>query len=122
MDTVQGAAYRVLQANVMRKKLATEEIIIEASNRKAAVVLIQEPYVGAARSMRNYRGVRIFQNNTPGEDKDPVVVRRTSKNEEGGHYQEASHQVRRIGSPKKGCGRVFAKQGRIRKRGENSPG
>lgn len=41
---------------------ATEEMLIEATKRKAAIALLQEPYVGGSSRMRLYRGVKIFQN------------------------------------------------------------
>lgn len=53
--------YKVLQANLQRSKLATGELLIEASKRGCAVALLQEPYVGRERRMRGYQGVRIFQ-------------------------------------------------------------
>lgn len=49
-----------MQANLQRKKLATNELLIEAEKRGAAVALIQEPYVGEAKVIRSHRGVRIF--------------------------------------------------------------
>ncbi|CAB3258798.1 unnamed protein product [Arctia plantaginis] len=49
-----------------RRKLATDELILEASRRKSAVALVQEPYVGTARRMKVYQGVRVFQNTGQG--------------------------------------------------------
>nr|XP_037877570.1 uncharacterized protein LOC119631152 [Bombyx mori] len=46
-------------------KLATNELLIEAKNRGISVALIQEPYVGASRVMKSYRGARIFQSAGP---------------------------------------------------------
>ncbi|CAB3256933.1 unnamed protein product [Arctia plantaginis] len=48
-------------ANLQRKELATAELLGVAEERKVAIALIQEPYVGSIRRMRDYRGVRIFQ-------------------------------------------------------------
>lgn len=59
--------YRVFQANVMKKKLAMEELMIEAKTRKTTVALIQEPYVVAGRSARSYPGVRLYHNHASGE-------------------------------------------------------
>ncbi|XP_063378586.1 uncharacterized protein LOC134665540 [Cydia fagiglandana] len=53
--------YRVAQANLQRKKLATDELLVEAERRKIALALLQEPYVGASKEMRSHRGVRIYQ-------------------------------------------------------------
>ncbi|CAB3260495.1 unnamed protein product, partial [Arctia plantaginis] len=50
-----------------RKKLATNEVLIEAGKRRVAIALLQEPYVGAAKEMRSHQGVRIFQNANHGE-------------------------------------------------------
>ncbi|XP_049883069.1 uncharacterized protein LOC126378732 [Pectinophora gossypiella] len=54
--------YRVLQANLQRKELATNELMLEANKRRTAFALLQEPYVGSSSSMKAYRGARIFQN------------------------------------------------------------
>lgn len=59
--------YHMLQTNLQRKKLATNELMIEASKRKIAAALIQEPYVGGTKSMSGFKGARIFQNISPGE-------------------------------------------------------
>ncbi|CAK1589381.1 unnamed protein product [Parnassius mnemosyne] len=50
-----------------RKKLATHELFIEAEKRRADIALLQEPYVGGANTMKGQRGVRVFQNSSPGE-------------------------------------------------------
>ncbi|KAL4705299.1 hypothetical protein ACJJTC_018985, partial [Scirpophaga incertulas] len=64
-DGVTGAPpYRVIQANLMRKRLATLEMFLEATKRKVSIALIQEPYVGGVKSMGSYRGARIYQGNT----------------------------------------------------------
>ncbi|XP_047028061.1 uncharacterized protein LOC124636164 [Helicoverpa zea] len=52
---------------VRRKNLATQELLIEAGDRKVALALLQEPYVGGIRKMRDYHGVRIFQSADQGE-------------------------------------------------------
>lgn len=54
--------YKVIQANLQRRRLATDELFIEATRKKADVALIQEPYVGRENCLRDYGGVRIFQN------------------------------------------------------------
>lgn len=59
--------YEIAQANLQRSKLATEELLLEAVNRKLAIALLQEPYVGGIKCMREYRGVRIYQSSTIGE-------------------------------------------------------
>lgn len=41
--------------------------MIEASNRRMAFALLQEPYVGAIGRMRDYGGAKIFQNTNQGE-------------------------------------------------------
>ncbi|XP_049868206.1 uncharacterized protein LOC126371572 [Pectinophora gossypiella] len=53
-------------ARASRKKLATQELMIEAGKRKATAALIQEPYVGGATKMSGFRGVRVFQSTRPG--------------------------------------------------------
>ncbi|XP_063835567.1 uncharacterized protein LOC135084759 [Ostrinia nubilalis] len=59
--------YTAAQANLQRKELATLELMIEASERKLAFALLQEPYVGGVRRMKGYRGARIFQNAAVGD-------------------------------------------------------
>nr|XP_037872684.1 uncharacterized protein LOC119629756 [Bombyx mori] len=46
-----------------RKKLATDELMIEANREKIDIAMIQEPYVGGGSFMRDYRGVKIYQRN-----------------------------------------------------------
>ncbi|XP_049874511.1 uncharacterized protein LOC126372706 [Pectinophora gossypiella] len=55
-------SYRVFQANLQRKELATNELMLEANKIRAAFALLQEPYVGSSSGMKAYRGARIFQN------------------------------------------------------------
>ncbi|CAB3241213.1 unnamed protein product [Arctia plantaginis] len=55
------------EANLQRKKLATNELLIEATKRRVSAALLQEPYVGGSKEMRSHRGVRIFQNTNCGE-------------------------------------------------------
>ncbi|CAK1595525.1 unnamed protein product [Parnassius mnemosyne] len=50
-----------VQANLQRKELATNELMIEASKSGMSIALIQEPYVGGVGNMKNYRGARIYQ-------------------------------------------------------------
>ncbi|XP_026331273.1 uncharacterized protein LOC113238652 [Hyposmocoma kahamanoa] len=57
-----------------KKKLATDELMIEAGKRGIALALIQEPYVGATARMKDYRGARIFQNTGEGTVKAAIVV------------------------------------------------
>ncbi|CAK1592792.1 unnamed protein product [Parnassius mnemosyne] len=64
---VEQAHYKIIQANLQRKKLATHELFIEAEKRGADIALLQEPYVGGANTMKGQRGVRVFQNSSPGE-------------------------------------------------------
>lgn len=67
-------SYAFIQANLQRKKLATNELLLEAVKRKAAAALIQEPYVGGQKSMKSQRGVRIFQNTGIGEGTVKAVI------------------------------------------------
>lgn len=60
-------SYRIIQANLQRKKLATNELLLEAVKRRVSVALLQEPYIGGAKEMRSHQGVRIFQNVNYGE-------------------------------------------------------
>ncbi|XP_045504402.1 uncharacterized protein LOC123701034 [Colias croceus] len=53
-------------ANLQRSQIATKELLLEATKRKACVALLQEPYVGGARSVRTYNGVRVFQSDGEG--------------------------------------------------------
>lgn len=46
---------------MQRKKLATYELMLVANEKKMAFALLQEPYVGGIRRMKDYRGVKIFQ-------------------------------------------------------------
>ncbi|XP_063894705.1 uncharacterized protein LOC126057099 [Helicoverpa armigera] len=80
-DIAEGAAvdtrsYKVLQANLQRKQLATAELLEAASRSKSSFALIQEPYVGSVRRMRSYRGARIYQASEEGEGtvKAAIVV------------------------------------------------
>ncbi|XP_063834856.1 uncharacterized protein LOC135084043 [Ostrinia nubilalis] len=68
--------YTVAQANLQRKELATTELMIEASERKLAFALLQEPYVGGVRRMKDYRGARLYQNAIVGDGtvKAAIVV------------------------------------------------
>ncbi|XP_041972130.1 uncharacterized protein LOC121728089 [Aricia agestis] len=54
-------------SNLQRSQLATKELLLEATKRKASVALLQEPYIGGARSMRTYNGVRVYQSDGPGD-------------------------------------------------------
>lgn len=60
-------SYRIIQANLQRKKLATNELLLEAVKRRVSVALLQEPYIGGSKEMRSHQGVRIFQNVNYGE-------------------------------------------------------
>ncbi|CAB3261895.1 unnamed protein product [Arctia plantaginis] len=62
------STYKVLQANLQRKKLAISEIFVEAVKSRGAVALLQEPYVGSSGSMGMYAGVRVYQNTKVGQD------------------------------------------------------
>ncbi|KAJ2939998.1 hypothetical protein O0L34_g14030 [Tuta absoluta] len=48
--------------------------MIEATKRKVAIALIQEPYVGASETMKSYSGVRIFQHTGPGTVKAAIAI------------------------------------------------
>lgn len=47
---------------------------MEAVNRKVAVALLQEPYVGGAGEMRSRQGVRLYQNTNREEGTVKAVV------------------------------------------------
>ncbi|KAL0858961.1 hypothetical protein ABMA27_010821 [Loxostege sticticalis] len=68
--------YAVAQANLQRKQLATTELMADASRRKVAFALVQEPYVGGVKRMKDYRGARVFQNTEVGDGtvKAAIVV------------------------------------------------
>ncbi|KAL0811622.1 hypothetical protein ABMA28_009992 [Loxostege sticticalis] len=68
--------YAVAQTNLQRKQLATTELMVESSRRKLAFALVQEPYVGGRRRMKDYRGARVFQNAAVGDGtvKAAIVV------------------------------------------------
>lgn len=66
--------YLSFQANLQRKELATQELMMEASKRKVAFALIQEPYVGGTGRMKDYAGVRVYQCTGCGPVKAAVVV------------------------------------------------
>ncbi|KAL0858264.1 hypothetical protein ABMA27_012168 [Loxostege sticticalis] len=68
--------YAVAQTNLQRKQLATTELMVEASRRKLAFALVQEPYVGGIRRMKDYRGARVYQNAKVGDGtvKAAIVV------------------------------------------------
>lgn len=59
----------VMQANLQRSKLATQELVIEAQKRKIDVALIQEPYVGAPGVVGGYPGARVVQHKGPIQNK-----------------------------------------------------
>ncbi|KAL0894322.1 hypothetical protein ABMA27_012948 [Loxostege sticticalis] len=73
-DPTRG--YAVAQINLQRKEIATTELMVEASRRKLAFALVQEPYVGGIRRMKDYRGARVYQNATVGDGtvKASIVV------------------------------------------------
>ncbi|XP_045537326.1 uncharacterized protein LOC123721737 [Papilio machaon] len=48
-------------ANLQRSELCTAELINEASKRKLALALVQEPYIGRIGEMRQRPGIRIVQ-------------------------------------------------------------
>ncbi|KAL0817996.1 hypothetical protein ABMA28_008538 [Loxostege sticticalis] len=50
--------------------------MVESSRRKLAFALVQEPYVGGRRRMKDYRGARVFQNAAVGDGtvKAAIVV------------------------------------------------
>lgn len=53
--------FLVLQANLQRKKLATQELLIEAGKQKACFALVQEPYVGNKDELKQHFGTRVVQ-------------------------------------------------------------
>lgn len=60
--TDNNLPYKIVQANLQRSKLATEELLLEATNSHISIALLQEPYVGGIGEVRGYRGLRIYQN------------------------------------------------------------
>lgn len=53
--------YRIVQANLQRKRLATQELLLEAQKRKLSFAVVQEPYVGAVGELKRYTGTRVIQ-------------------------------------------------------------
>lgn len=53
--------YKVIQANLQRMKLATQELLIEAQKRRISLALVQEPYVGAIGELKQHTGTRVVQ-------------------------------------------------------------
>lgn len=66
----------VIQVNLQRKRVATQDLLMEAEKRKASVALLQEPYVGSEGVMKKYGGVRVVQAVKGGEKgtKSAIVV------------------------------------------------
>lgn len=52
---------QIIQANLQRSKLATEELIQVAKGKGISIALVQEPYVGRSGSMSHYPGTQIIQ-------------------------------------------------------------
>lgn len=50
-----------MQANLQRKKLATQELLIEAEKQKTCFALVQEPYIGSKGEVKQYSGTRVVQ-------------------------------------------------------------
>lgn len=69
-------SYVVAQANLQRKLLATDELMLEAKKRKIAIALVQEPYVGRIKAMKSYGGARVYQDSSSngGTVKAAIVV------------------------------------------------
>lgn len=65
-----------MQANLHRKKLATQEILLESQKQKVAITLVQKPYVGAIGEVKQYAGTRIVQKtqNTTKPIKAAIIV------------------------------------------------
>ncbi|XP_062529492.1 uncharacterized protein LOC119629800 [Bombyx mori] len=59
-----------------RKRLATNELFMEAVKRKIDIALLQEPYIGGDRVMKGHAGMRIFQGTGEAEGvvKSAIVV------------------------------------------------
>lgn len=53
--------YRGVQANLQRKRLATQELFLEAQKRSVSFALVQEPYVGSVGELKQYGNTRIIQ-------------------------------------------------------------
>ena len=62
-----AAGYIVVQANLQRSKLAMNELMMYTERTGVAMALLQEPYVGSMRTVKSYRGARIYQNISEGE-------------------------------------------------------
>ncbi|XP_063827121.1 uncharacterized protein LOC135076627 [Ostrinia nubilalis] len=53
-------------ANLQRCSQATDELMMEAAKGKLAFALVQEPYTGATRILKTYRGTRVVQSAVSG--------------------------------------------------------
>lgn len=51
----------IMQANLQRGKIATQELVMEAQRRKVDVALVQEPYVGNLNRVAKPPGTRVVQ-------------------------------------------------------------
>lgn len=62
-DSITNMArnYEVIQVNLQRKELATNELIEEAGRRKTALALVSEPYIGARGVLKQHTGTRVVQ-------------------------------------------------------------
>lgn len=73
---MEQRGYAIAQANLQRKELALQEILLEANKRKLAIALLQEPYVGNKGKVRNHRGTRVYQKAIQGTEvvKAAIIV------------------------------------------------
>lgn len=69
-------SYEIVQTNLQRKELALQEILLEATKRKFAIALLQEPYVGNIGRLKEYKGTKIYQCAIPeaGTVKAAIIV------------------------------------------------
>lgn len=64
----------MLQANLQRKKLAINELLIEGGKRRAAIALLQEPYTDNTDTMRSRKGARLFQDTGMNGERVKAVI------------------------------------------------
>lgn len=65
-----------MQVNLQKKKLATQELMLEAGRRKTAFALVSEPYIGNTGELKQQVGTRIVQrsHNRAKVNKAAIVV------------------------------------------------
>lgn len=66
--------YEVIQVNLQRKKLATDELIMEAGRRKTSFALVSEPYIGASGVLKQPNGTRVIQRSLNREKPNKAAI------------------------------------------------